>query len=307
MKVRYNKFWSSFDPTYNFFQRYLEYKGYNPEVITKTSEMVDLEITSVFEKPLGSLENKVHNKLISEKYYGNKRLEKLSSSRQLRQNPATRRLWYTGENIRPPFSMNYDGYLSYDQYDFDGINSYFPLWYTHLDWFGKPEFNFRVGKEVVTSELLTSRKLTTTKTKLAIVFLSNPHPYRLKVIEILRRYGQVDVYGGYTSNPVKYKMDVSSEYKFMLCFENDNYPGYVTEKLLDAYLSETIPLYWGNLGKNSIYNEAAFLNLNDYENIDHWIGDALSLNYEEIYQEALFKEEPSLLPLDYFIMNITTR
>ena len=304
MKIRYNKFWSSFDPNHNFFQKYFEYNGFNPEISTKSNELVELEITSVFERPFGSLENKIHNKLISEKYYGISRLETLSYARQIRQNPAKRRIWYTGENIRPPFSMNYDGYLSYDQYDFDGVNSYFPLWYTHLDWFGKPEFNFRVGKDVVTRELLSNRELNTNKTKLAVVFLSNPHPYRLKIIEILRKYGQVDVFGAYTSNPVKYKIDVSSEYKFMLCFENDSYPGYVTEKLLDAYLSETIPLYWGNLGHNSIFNEESFLNLNDFENVEEWIEAALSLNYEEKYRESLFKKEPSLTKFDNFMRKI---
>ena len=232
MRIRYDKFWPGFDPNENFFQRYLTYRGYGPSVVINKEELVDLEITSVFETPLRSLETKVNRKLIMSNYYDSKLLEKFMSGRETRLNPALKRLWYTGENVRPPFAKNFDGYLSYDELDFDGVNCYFPLWYTHLDWFGKSEFNSRVGRDVITSQLLQNRQIKSKKNKLGIVFLSNPHPYRIKIVEMLRKFGEIDVYGAYASKPVRYKIDVSQEYKFMICFENDNYPGYVQRNFL---------------------------------------------------------------------------
>lgn len=35
-------------------------------------------------------------------------------------------------------------------------------------------------------------------------------------------------------------------YKFNICFENSSYPGYLTEKLFDAYNAGCIPIYWGD-------------------------------------------------------------
>jgi len=41
----------------------------------------------------------------------------------------------------------------------------------------------------------------------------------------------------------KYK--VMNNYKFSICFENCVFPGYVTEKIFDCFISKTIPIYMG--------------------------------------------------------------
>ncbi|MGH7793264.1 MAG: glycosyltransferase family 10 domain-containing protein, partial [Thermodesulfobacteriota bacterium] len=38
------------------------------------------------------------------------------------------------------------------------------------------------------------------------------------------------------------------EYNFILAFENTDYPGYITEKIIHAFMAGTIPLYWGGGG-----------------------------------------------------------
>ena len=37
-----------------------------------------------------------------------------------------------------------------------------------------------------------------------------------------------------------------SPYRFALVFENKDWPGYVTEKIVSAFLAGAIPIYWGN-------------------------------------------------------------
>jgi hypothetical protein len=34
-------------------------------------------------------------------------------------------------------------------------------------------------------------------------------------------------------------------YNFVIAFENVDYPGYITEKIMDAFQAGTVPLYWG--------------------------------------------------------------
>lgn len=42
------------------------------------------------------------------------------------------------------------------------------------------------------------------------------------------------------------KKEWLKNYKFNICFENASYPGYLTEKLWDAFSAGCIPIYWGD-------------------------------------------------------------
>ena len=70
----------------------------------------------------------------------------------------------------------------------------------------------------------------------------------------LSQYKKVDSCGSYMNNlglncPSNHLSseyhDFISQYKFMICFENTSQPFYLTEKLFNAYLNQTIPIYWG--------------------------------------------------------------
>ena len=41
------------------------------------------------------------------------------------------------------------------------------------------------------------------------------------------------------------KQKTLQEYNFVLAFENSDLPGYITEKIIDAFKSGSVPLYWG--------------------------------------------------------------
>jgi len=48
-------------------------------------------------------------------------------------------------------------------------------------------------------------------------------------------------------------------YKFAMCMENMATPGYFTEKLFNAYLANTIPVYWGDPLIDTLVNTEAFV------------------------------------------------
>jgi len=48
-------------------------------------------------------------------------------------------------------------------------------------------------------------------------------------------------------------------YKFAMCWENMPTPGYFTEKLFNAYLAETVPIYWGDPQVDELVNVEAFV------------------------------------------------
>lgn len=67
----------------------------------------------------------------------------------------------------------------------------------------------------------------------------------MHAIRALQEVGQVDVYGRAVGRPVSSKLDVARRYRYVLCFENDVYPGYVTEKVFEAWATGAVPLWWG--------------------------------------------------------------
>jgi len=74
-------------------------------------------------------------------------------------------------------------------------------------------------------------------------------PMRKKFFAELSKYKQVDSGGVYMNNvggPVSDKLAFCRGYKFNIAFENSSYPGYTTEKLMEAYVAQTVPVYYGN-------------------------------------------------------------
>lgn len=72
------------------------------------------------------------------------------------------------------------------------------------------------------------------------------HCQRLDFIEYLQNKipGKIDLYGnGFI--PIEDKYSVMSKYKYMLVLENCSYPSYITEKLMDAFLCNCFPFYYG--------------------------------------------------------------
>lgn len=64
------------------------------------------------------------------------------------------------------------------------------------------------------------------------------------------------------------KTDLQRKCKFTLCFESTNHYGFVTEKIMDAFYADTIPVYYGSSTVTDIFNRDAFINCSDYPSFD---------------------------------------
>ena len=56
------------------------------------------------------------------------------------------------------------------------------------------------------------------------------------------------------------KTEFLKNYKFSIAFENSSYPGYCTEKLMQAFAAGNVPIYWGDATAVEQFNEKAFIN-----------------------------------------------
>jgi hypothetical protein len=54
-----------------------------------------------------------------------------------------------------------------------------------------------------------------------------------------------------------------SKYKFIICFENSNTPGYITEKIFNVFLAKSIPIYDGAQNIGSFVNPKAFVSFDE--------------------------------------------
>ncbi len=74
-----------------------------------------------------------------------------------------------------------------------------------------------------------------------------------------------------SSNRWDAKIEFMNDYKFSIAFENRSVVGYVTEKIWHAYLSRTIPIYWGAPDISEYFNPQSFINCHDYDNFEEVI------------------------------------
>jgi hypothetical protein len=68
----------------------------------------------------------------------------------------------------------------------------------------------------------------------------------------------------YKGDKWEIKKQFLSPYKFTIAFENDIFPGYQTEKLYDAMMMNSIPVYCGDPFIAEIFNTKSFINALDY-------------------------------------------
>jgi hypothetical protein len=83
-------------------------------------------------------------------------------------------------------------------------------------------------------------------------------------------------------------------HKFDLAFENSSYPGYATEKIVQAFAAGTVPIYWGDPLIAREYNEKAFVNCHNFSDFDAVIEEVKRVDQDdELYRSML--EEPALV------------
>ena len=97
--------------------------------------------------------------------------------------------------------------------------------------------------------------------------------------------------------PVEDKLAFQSEYKFCIAFENSVGEGYTTEKLVEAMMSGSIPVYWGDPSVAVEFNPGSFINVSDFGSLEEVVQEVVRLdNDDEAYLEML--NRPWVRPCD---------
>ncbi|GAA8504503.1 glycosyltransferase family 10 [Helicobacter pylori] len=190
----------------------------------------------------------------------------LGSARKILSYQNAKRVFYTGENEVPNFNL-FDYAIGFDELDFNNRYLRMPLYYASLHY--KAELVNDTTSPYKLKALYTCKKPSHKfKENHANAPIRNAFYDALNAIEPVTGGGSVRNTLGYN---VKNKSEFLSQYKFNLCFENSQGYGYVTEKIIDAYFSHTIPIYWGSPSVAKDFNPKSFVNVCDFKDFDEAI------------------------------------
>ena len=107
------------------------------------------------------------------------------------------------------------------------------------------------------------------------------------------KYKHVVCGGGCLNNiggKVHNKFTFQKKFKFSIAFENGKGDGYVTEKIFQAYQSNTIPIYIGTKDVIKDFNPETFINGNDFDTLDELIKYVIKVdNDNELYNSYMNK------------------
>jgi alpha(1,3/1,4) fucosyltransferase len=205
-----------------------------------------------------------------------------------------KKILYLGENHRPEqYGSNYS--ISFDPHS--NTNYRLPLWQVYI--LRKPELKERLYNRLNLKEEEFE--------KWGAFIVSNSANFiRNSVYQQLHNYKHTESYGRYlTNNPAllqyskgRYWRDAKDEYfikhphKWMITYENSPYRFYCTEKLMDAFLVGSMPIYCGDPRVGEDWNKSAFLDMTrgfDFEKIKKMDQD-YGL-FKSVYEQPVFTDE----------------
>jgi hypothetical protein len=207
-----------------------------------------------------------------------------------------KKILFLGENYR---AKNYgsDYSISFDPHS--KTNYRLPLW----------QFYLVLRPELKQKLLFEPRLNHGSFDRFCFFMVSNPANFvRNSFFQELNAYKRVHSYGRYMTNDlrlqnetqgkywrdVKYDFLLKNTHKYAITFEHSSYPWYETEKLMDAFLAGSLPIYWGSPKIEEDWNKKAFINYMVHKNNTVNLIKEMDRNssmFFDMYQEPVFTDE----------------
>ena len=183
------------------------------------------------------------------------------------------KIFFTGENQAPDFNFC-DYAFGFDYIDFGDRYMRLPLWLLYPN-----DIHAMLHKH--------ERQTLDSKTDFCSFVVSNPHgnEARAQFMEKLSEYKQVHSGGRWRNNvggPVADKLAFQKKHKFSMAFENACHPGYTTEKIVQSFAAQTVPIYWGDPRVAETFNKEAFINCNDYPDWESMIARVKEIDQNDV-------------------------
>ena len=228
-------------------------------------------------------------------------------------------LFHTGENLRHNHIKS-DFAISHDLNVPSEKHTRLPYWMEMIDWSHEGligNSNPRYGQLLKLSTLqapLGDQFLK--RVQKAVIMTSHLREPRASCLVALQNLMPVDGMGPYFDSQIKdhhsspfKKRDILQSYAFNLCPENGIHPGYVTEKIPEAFAAGCLPITFVDEAVSVDFNPKAFINLgpmakNSFEELGQILQSKALL--DAYAEEPLMTQIPSLRNLKKFLQNVTS-
>lgn len=204
------------------------------------------------------------------------------------------RIMYSGENYIPDFNL-IDYAVSTYPIIFQDRHFRYPICFDN--------YNFRF-ETLLKKNRNYSKRILKEKTYFANFIFSHESEKNLRgdFYKQLSKYKRIESFGSFLNNQpscntvdILSKSDVQRLCKFTLCFESTKHEGFITEKIVDAFFADTIPIYFGSSDVKNIFNENAFLYCEGKEDFDTIIKKIIELDtnddmYINMLRQPIFQD-----------------
>ena len=216
------------------------------------------------------------------------------------------RIIYSGENYFPDLNL-IDYSISSYKYDVNGRNVFFPECFMGMSnnshFIALLDKNRNYLSDFLLSKPLFANFITSHESENG---LGGAFFKRLNSIK------RVESAGSFLNNmPNGEKVDrldgskvaLQKKCKFTLCFESTCHETFISEKIIDAFYSDTIPIYCGSTVVEKIFNPKAFIHIRSENDFDAAIKKIIELDSnDEKYLEML--RQPIFTENDYYSKKI---
>lgn len=197
-------------------------------------------------------------------------------------------------------SIDRTGNPDYNKCDFsisscrlnDDRNVRIPLWSMYINWFGDQQEDYVRGRNqafLVSPKQLLYTKYFDKKKKFCCVLTNNDIGIRSshypEFIKLSIENGLLtESRGRYLQNMPSIggdeldKLNYINSFKFNLCYDNSEYDGWITEKLIHPIYVGCIPIYWGCKTVVDEFNSHRFIHARDYTSVSSMWEDILKIN-----------------------------
>lgn len=185
------------------------------------------------------------------------------------------RIFTAGECVTPDFNIS-DYAAAFERMEYGDRNCWLPLLRLYPD-----AYTFLKRQRENPNEIAQSKSDFCAYT---VSNLDGSAPERIEIFDRLSEYKPVGSGGRWrntTGGAVTDKIAFQSRARFVIAFENQSRPGYLTEKFAEAAQSNAIPIYWGDPGVASVFNPEAFVNCHDFPTLREAVEEIKAIDSDE--------------------------
>lgn len=99
--------------------------------------------------------------------------------------------------------------------------------------------------------------------------------------------------GSYKNNfcHIKNKIEFLSDYKFSIAMENSSGDGYASEKIIDSFISGTIPIYYGDYIIDEYINPKSYILVHGPQDMNQKIEFIQKIDNDDELYKSILKEK----------------